>query len=384
MNDNLCARRIRTTQWPRLRLGRHAFAALRQCIACACLGGIASLAWGEVPPPVLTLHIVQRTDKAPVIDGKLDDACWETARQNTTFYEYNNLIPTPTPLRTVFQLAYDEKGVYLAIKLYEKDMKKLKATITQRGDQNLWMDDSVEIYFDSNATSIGFRKFIVNALATQSSLYRMDPANVDPAWSPEGWQVATSKDDKAWYLEGFFPWCDLGKSASDGDLWRFALCRFSWAAGHLASSAVGASYTAPERYGWILFLDAKDRDVNALAKQLANRIPGKWLLPINDKVIVNEQNRVSITTIGALLRDLRNQTRAQADECQKLRVANPAVSNNCAAIIQNLASVTVDTQDAAIFLQSVGKFGAISKELEDFRYASMLNQLFTTYAPNKL
>jgi len=351
--------------------------------ALILIGLCAPLAWAGVPPPVLTLHIAQRADKAPVIDGKLDDPCWQTAPQNTTFYQFNNLTPTSSPLQTVSQLAYDEKGVYLAMKLYEKDMSKLKATITQRGDQSLWTDDSVEIYFDCNATSIGFRKFVVNALATQSSLCRMDPANVDFSWSPEGWQVATSKDDKAWYLEGFFPWCDLGKSARDGDLWRYALCRFSWSAGHLATSAVGASYTSPERYGWMLFLDAKGSDVNALAKQLANRVPGDWLLPMNDKAIIKEHDRVSITTIGALLGDLRKQAQAQADECQKLKAANPAVTNTCDAAIQNLAGVTVDTHDAAIFQQSVGKFGTIIQELEDFKYICMLNQLFSTYASKK-
>ena len=328
-------------------------------------------------PPVLTLHVATYTDKPPVVDGKLDDACWKVAPVNSTFYKFLTVAAAPTPLQTSFQFCYDEKGVYLGIALQEKDITKLKATLTQRGDPSLWEDDSVELYYDSNATAIGYRKFVVNALATQSSSYRMDAANVDDSWSPDGWQVATGKDDKAWYIEGFFPWSDLGKSAQDGDLWRFAMCRYSWSTGNLASSAVGAFYNAPDRFGWLLFLRSTSGDLTALANALKIRIPGDWLLPLGDRVVVKEGGNVSITSMEELLTAL--QTKARADIATTRReMAGITATTTADDLAQQLDTLTVKTQDPIVFQQGVALLAKITEQLDEWKYSVLLKQLITS------
>jgi hypothetical protein len=329
-------------------------------------------------PPVLTLHVVQYVEKAPVVDGKLDDPCWQTLPQVTTFYKFLVMEATPTPLKTAFQLGCDDKGVYLAIRMFEKDMSRLKATMTQRDDHNLWQDDCAEVYFDPSATAIGFRKFVVNALATKEDLYRMDPANVDPAWSPDGWQAAVSRDEQSWTIETFLPWGDLGKTARDGDLWRFAICRFSWSTGALASSAVGAQYAHPERFGWLLFLRSQVKDVNALARELQERVPEDWLLPLQDKAIQKVGGKASVTTMPALLGDLRKQAQNQGEECRKAVAGDATAAKSADDLAQQLSGVVVETQDPVVFQQSVAAIGGLGQQIEDLKYSFLLKQLINS------
>ena len=123
-------------------------------------------------PPVLTLHLAPYFAAGPVIDGKLDDAAWRTAPENSTFYKYWTTAAEATPLRTAFRLGYDAKGLFLGANMYEKEPDKIKATIAQRQDPRLWTDDCAEIYVDSAGSGTGYRKFSINALGTTQTLYR--------------------------------------------------------------------------------------------------------------------------------------------------------------------------------------------------------------------
>ena len=331
------------------------------------------------PPPVLTLHIAQQVSQAPKLDGRLDDPCWQVLPKTSTFYKFLVMTPTPTPLKTVFQLGYDDKGVYLGVRMYEKDMSKIRATITQRKDTSLWTDDSAEIYFDSSATSISFRKFIVNALGTRDELYQMDPANVDSAWCRDGWQAFAAREADSWTIEAFFPWADLGQSARDGDLWRFAICRFSWSSDQLASSAVGAAYSAPERYGWLLFMKETSSDLHALAGQLQKRIPEDWLLPMGDQAIEKVGDKVRVTRMSDLLGGLVREAQMQLDDCRRLTAGQAESAKTCDEVAAQLARIPAGTTDAVAFQEAVGQLGKLLNTLEDLRYTGLLRQLLAEH-----
>jgi hypothetical protein len=327
-------------------------------------------------PPVLTLHIVQAVAHAPVLDGKLDDACWQQAPRNSTFYQYGTPSAAPTISRTAFQMCYDAKGLYLGISLAETNMAKLKATITQRDDPTIWTDDSVELYFDSDAMCRGYRNFTINALGAKADRLRMDAANSDASWSPDGWQVATSRDDKGWTIEAFFPWDNLGKRATDGDLWRFCMARFSWSSGALSVSSVGGNYNSPERFGWLLFLNAQGGDATALAEQLKARVPGDWLLPLQDKAIEKMSGQARVTSMPEILRDLRRQADVQLAECRTIAEGDAEGVKAADQVGKDLAAVNLDTQDAIVFQQSVGALAKLGEQMEHVKYSVLLRRLY--------
>lgn len=332
-------------------------------------------------PPVLTLHLAPYVDKTPVIDGKLDDAIWQTAPLNTTFYKYWTVDPVASPLKTAFQLAYDDKRIYLASRMYEQDAAKIKATVTQRSDPRLWEDDCAEIYFDPAGSGTGYRKFTINALNTIDTAYRMDAANYDDTWAPEGWESGTSRDEQGWYFEMAIPWSVLVREAKDGDLWRFCLVRFSWSSGGwsnagLVTSALGGNYNNPDRFGWILFMrNLAGADTNALAKQLETRVPGDWMVALPDSVVLKQDGKVSVTNMNALLAATRQQVAAELEANRKLVWQDEVGLKGCDQVQEELDKVATEVADPIGLQLAVGTLTKLSNQLEDIKYTHMLTEL---------
>ncbi len=85
-------------------------------------------------------------DKAPVIDGKLDDEIWKQATVLKDFYQVqpgDNIAPSKP---TEVMLGYDSKFLYVAFHCYDEP-DKVRATIPKR--DNIFNDDYVGILFDT-------------------------------------------------------------------------------------------------------------------------------------------------------------------------------------------------------------------------------------------
>src|SRR5512133_2497900 len=87
-------------------------------------------------PPVVT---ATRTDKPPVLDGKLDDAVWQQGEWYNNFTLLGEGMK-PAQAQTRFKLAFDNDQLYLAAELTEPQMDKLVANETQR-DGHVHSDD---------------------------------------------------------------------------------------------------------------------------------------------------------------------------------------------------------------------------------------------------
>ena len=345
----------------------------------------ASLGLGTISAaPVITLHTASPAGTSPVVDGKLDEACWQTLPKVTTFYSFYSTVPVPAASKTDFQLAYDDKGVYLAIRLHEPNMDKLKATITDRGSAELWMDDSAEIYFDPAATAVGFRKFVINSLGTQAGVFQLDGANVDTTWCPDGWHVATSKDDKGWYAELFFPYSVLGRTPKPGDLWRFALCRFATTGkGLYATSAPGAKFFNPGAFGWLYFLPDAQSDPQKLGDALKDRIGGDWVLPAGEKAISKEGNAVKLVSLAEPIVKGKKEAEATLAECRKQTPpeADAAPIDKIAADIQALPLSVTDPAD---FGNAMLQLSTLKQSLEDYLFTQRRDEILRVNAPKPL
>jgi hypothetical protein len=100
-----------------------------------------------VLPPEKTRPIsISRFDKAPVIDGKLDDAVWQQAAVLKDFYQFrpgDNIAPSQP---TEVLIGYDAKTLYVAFRAHD-EAGKVRATVPKR-DQ-IFDDDSVGMYLDT-------------------------------------------------------------------------------------------------------------------------------------------------------------------------------------------------------------------------------------------
>jgi len=105
------------------------------------LSGVAnnlerSLTW-PAPPTIR----VPFTTQPPVVDGKLDDACWKQAWTSTGLYEYDSTVRLDTPAMT-WRAAWDGQNLYFG---YECADARMDAPIMAR-DGPVWNYDCVEVF----------------------------------------------------------------------------------------------------------------------------------------------------------------------------------------------------------------------------------------------
>jgi len=97
-------------------------------------------------PGVKTVQMV-RTTTAPVIDGKLDEAVWQTAALVNDLHQVSPIEYAEPDERTEIFLLYDDEALYIGAKLYDNSPKDITANILRQAD-NMGNDDRFYITLD--------------------------------------------------------------------------------------------------------------------------------------------------------------------------------------------------------------------------------------------
>ncbi len=100
-----------------------------------------------LPPEKAVPLRIGRFEKAPVIDGNLDDDVWQSAAVLKDFYQTNPGDNTAPSFPTEVKIGYDAHNLYLAIHAFD-DPDKIRATVAKR-DEFFGTDDSVRILLDT-------------------------------------------------------------------------------------------------------------------------------------------------------------------------------------------------------------------------------------------
>ena len=108
-----------------------------------------------------------RVDRAPKLDGTLDDQVWQSAKPITDFRQREPQEGEPATEKTEVRILYTRHAVYFGIQCFDSEASKIIATELRRDvSQNL--DDHFEIMIDSNFNRRGGYVFSINPLGTQS------------------------------------------------------------------------------------------------------------------------------------------------------------------------------------------------------------------------
>ncbi|MBQ9772410.1 MAG: hypothetical protein IJW23_11365 [Lentisphaeria bacterium] len=241
---------------------------------------------------------------APVLDGKLDDPCWQNVPEFTSTYEYFKPNPGPGKLKNSIRIVYTDQGLYMGIIHYVDNPKEIRATVTDRDNGSLWTDDCTEIYIDADAQAIGWRKFVVNTLNTVSDIWRIDSAVLREDWTADGWEVKTLVTENSWNLETFFPWSVFNKRAVPGDTWMYCHVRYAWGGGKFTgtTSSPGGNYCSTSNFGYLYFATEDQKiDLDGIAQMLGSKIAPPWCLSSGQDVIINEGKGIVKTTLNAMI-----------------------------------------------------------------------------------
>ncbi len=184
--------------------------------------------------PVTTARAVAiRADKAPVIDGRDDDAVWKTASVISDFKQWRPTEGKEARFRTEAKLAYDNANLYVFVRAYDPHPDSI-IRIMERRDS--WTpSDMIWLFVDSfHDRRTGF-EFGVNAAGVKIDQAVYDDGNEDSAWDGV-WDAATRIDSLGWTAEYRIPLSQLRYGTSkehvfgvmiDRDIYRYSE-RVSW------------------------------------------------------------------------------------------------------------------------------------------------------------
>ena len=233
-------------------------------------------------------YVCYRAEATPVVDGKLDDACWDDATWTNDFVDIEGAAKPLPRFRTRAKMLWDDEFFYIAALM---EAPHVWGTLTKH-DSVIFHDNDFEVFIDPNGDNHEYYEFEMNALNTGWDLFLPRPykdgGSADNGWEIPGLKTAVhidgtlndpSDEDKQWSVEIAIPWRVLREFAHrpspphDGDQWRVNFSRVEW-----QHEIVGGKYKKvpktrednwvwspqgiidmhrPERWGFVQFSKAK-------------------------------------------------------------------------------------------------------------------------------
>ncbi len=174
-----------------------------------------------LPPEKAKPVVVPRFDKAPAIDGKLDDEIWKTGAVFKDFYQTNpgdNIAPSKP---TEVMMGYDSRTLYLAFHCYDEP-DKVRATVAKRDE--VFDQDNVRVYLDTfndqrRAYILGWNPLGIQADGIMNEGSGTD-FSVDIVMESKGTMTSDG-----WTLEVAIPFKSLRYEAGKGKLWGIQILR---------------------------------------------------------------------------------------------------------------------------------------------------------------
>lgn len=216
----------------------------RLLIAAALLMTVAVLAAPRVPTPHATIG---KTASPPVIDGTLDDACWDEERPAVLTHFVDLYMNDFAPVSTSVLVAYDAQNLYIGARCEEPQMDKIRRDCHERDDP-VWRDDCIEIFIDTNRDAESYVHFAINSNGAVYDERRPGDASYDADITAKG-----SVGDAEWTVECAIPLSDLKVQGEPGQTWGFNIGR-ERNPGEDKLSAWSPTYgkfLVPERFGTV-------------------------------------------------------------------------------------------------------------------------------------
>jgi hypothetical protein len=142
--------------------------------------------WAQPAPSARAMR-PYRTDRAPLIDGRLDEPMWEKALQVTNFVTFIPDFGRLQAERTVAYMAYDHDNLYFAFKCYDDHPELIKAAVSRRDD--VASDDFVCINLDTFGDQQSLYAFYVNPYGIQGDsrfANNKEDFSIDLQWESAG------------------------------------------------------------------------------------------------------------------------------------------------------------------------------------------------------
>jgi hypothetical protein len=158
----------------------------------------------------------------PVIDGLLNDDCWNLVEWSTGFIQSQPQENKPPSQQTAFKILYDNDNLYVFVRAFDTEPDKISKIMSRRDNFSgdfVWVD--IDSHFDKKTDYL----FAVSASGAKSdAAVSDDGSNEDDNWNPV-WYAKTSVDDKGWCAEIRIPLSQLRFGNKDEQIWGLQVQR---------------------------------------------------------------------------------------------------------------------------------------------------------------
>src|SRR2546427_782948 len=172
-----------------------------------------------------------RVDRAPKLDGTLDDPIWQQATPIDNFLQREPFEGQPATEKTEVRILYSKHEVYFGITCFDSDPKRIVATELRR-DVSQELDDYFEIIIDSAHHRRNAYVFQINPLGTQRDALiteeqRTDSStgDGDPGWDGV-WTSEGRITKQGWTATVAIPFSTLNFMQSRDVIWGINFKRF--------------------------------------------------------------------------------------------------------------------------------------------------------------
>ena len=144
-----------------------------------------------------------KTDQPPIIDGVLDDACWQDVPQAIGFTDERT--EKPAKNQSIGRLVYTDTAIYVGLHLYDDMADKIVARQTKdqtriRGED--WVSFSLDPFHTHQFSDRNF--FIVNPLGTKYA--HLATGRAEKSEWIGLWKTAARIVEDGWIVEMEIPW----------------------------------------------------------------------------------------------------------------------------------------------------------------------------------
>ncbi|MBI4028333.1 MAG: hypothetical protein HY360_25335 [Verrucomicrobia bacterium] len=194
------------------------------------------------------VYAATKTDKAPVVDGRLDEPCWQGIEQTRPLTCIGG---AAAPIVTKGMACWDAKNLYVGLVCAEP----MWAAIQQKKADGLLkpFDESVEIFIDADHDHFTYIQFRVDFLGNRDAHVGPDPdSTMDKRWTG-----AAAQDQDQWTVEAAIPWNLVTKRLPDEKtIWGLNLNRsrtISAEGGWTCWSDTKGPFHSPSKFGHLVF-----------------------------------------------------------------------------------------------------------------------------------
>lgn len=191
----------------------------------------------------------------PRIDGKLDDSCWKKSTRLSSFSLTSGAGLAVEP--TAAYVCYDNTNLYIAFECFESALNPMENRLHEfkasekRRDGQIFHDDCVEIFLDTNRDYSTYVHLAVNALGT---VYDAREGSDGIRWNADV-NVSTAVGETSWIVEIAIPFQQLNRPAPKaGEIWGLNVCREEMPRKEYSSWAgVKKNFHKPDQFGNVIF-----------------------------------------------------------------------------------------------------------------------------------